>query len=99
MDMVGLLTNKNKLVDTVKEHIPTVLDQLTAQIGAQCGADAAQPIAVVLFKADTGDGTTTMARVHTVDAFGDLGEELGTIDLPEAIRRMPNELITSKLPW
>lgn len=98
-EIASLLTNKGKLADTIKQQVPGLLQQLTAVIAAECGAQPGEPTAVVLFQADTETGTTTMARVHRVDAFGTLGEELGTIDVPAALKSIPNEVITNLLPF
>ena len=98
-ELASLLTNKNKLAETIKEQVPGLLQQLTAVIAAECGAAPDEPTAVVLFQAEKASGPTTMARVHRVDAFGVLGDELGTIDVPAALKSIPNEAITKLLPF
>lgn len=100
-EIIGLLTNKNKLADKIKAEAPAVLDGLLQLIAHQCGAQEGQRTAVMFYKAKNADGQeTTMARVHAIDAFDDLVfPALGTMDVPTALRQVPNEEITSKLPW
>jgi|GEM_PF-4712088 len=99
IEFTQLLSNKAKLAERIKAEVPGVLTFLTTAIANACGAQPDEPVAVVLFKAKTAEGETMMARVHRVDAFGDLGEELGTIDVPAALRAVPNETITNLLPF
>lgn len=99
-EILGLLTNKNKLADKIKAEAPAVLDGLLQLIAHQCGAQEGQRTAVVFFRTKNAAGQeTTMARVHAINAFDELAEELGTMDVPTALRQVPNEEITSKLPW
>jgi hypothetical protein len=44
--------------------------------------------------------TATMADVYELDPFGEpKGKPLGSIDVAAALQAIPNEAITSKLPW
>lgn len=100
-DLIQLVTNKQKLAEKVKAEAPAVLEAILQLIAAQCGAQEGDTTAVVFYTAKDASGKpVTMARVHRVDPFGEMEpEELGTINLPEAIRGIPNEAITDKLPW
>jgi len=97
-EIVGLLSDKKKLATRIKQEVPPLVRQLTTVIAEQCGAEG-RPTAVVLFPYAKPDGSTsTMARVHLVTPFGDLGEDLGTIDLDSALASIPDEAITKLLP-
>ena len=98
-EMMKLLSDKNALAQKIKGEVPGLIDQLVTVIGAQCGATDAEPFGVVLFKANTAQGPTTMARVHRANAFGELGEELGCIDIKAAMQSIPNDVITNMLPF
>ena len=98
-DIMGMLADKNKLANSIKEQVPGLLDALLKAISAKAGAAEGEATAVVFFSATTEAGPTTMARVHRVDAFGELGEELSTLDVPAVLRSIPNETITSILPF
>lgn len=99
-DLIQLITNKDKLADKIKAETPAVLETLLQYIAQQCGATDGQQTAVVFYAGRNAEGkSTTMARVHAVDAFGDLGDELGSMDLPAALKAVPNSAITSMLPW
>jgi hypothetical protein len=99
MDLLKVLQDKEALANKVKAEVPGALDFLATAIAKECGAVPEEPVAVVLFKANTAEGSTMMARVHRVDEFGELGEELGTIDVPAAMRAVPNESITKFIPF
>jgi hypothetical protein len=99
LEVTKLLSNKNALAEKIKSEVPGLIDQLVAVIGAQCGAEEGTPFAVTLFTADTENGTTTMARVHRINGMFEIGEELGTINLRTALAAVPNESITSILPF
>lgn len=99
-DLIQLFTNKDKLAEKIKAEAPAVLEAILALIAQQCGAQDGQQAAVVFYQGKNAAGEPTpMARTHAVDAFGDLGEELGSIDLPAALKAIPNSAITSMLPW
>lgn len=100
-EMIGLLTNKQKLAEKIKSEAPPLLDQLLQLIQHQCGAPEGQPVACVFYTAKLGNGSTArMVRVHAVDAFGDItGEPYGTLNVAEALQAVPNETITQLLPW
>lgn len=99
-EVIGLLTNKEKLAQKIKAEAPAVLDGILDLIRLQCGA-ADGPTAVVFYTGRTASGApSTMAAVYAVDPFGQpKGEPLGTMDLKAALQAIPNEAITSKLPW
>jgi len=99
-DIIKLLTNKDALVDKIKLEVPGIVEGLLAVIAQQCGATEEQPTAVVFFTGNDANGQpATMARVHTINPLGDLGEEMGTIDLPAALKAIPNETIKKVLPF
>ena len=97
--IIGMLSDKDKLATTIKDQVPGLLDALLKAISAKAGAAEGEATAVVFFTAATATGPTTMARVHRVDAFGELGEELSTMDVPAVLRSIPNETITSLMPF
>jgi hypothetical protein len=98
-DIISLISDKEKLATTIKDQVPGLLDALLKAISAKAGAAEGDETAVVFFTAATAAGPTTMARVHRVDAFGELGEELSTMDVPAVLRSIPNETITSLMPF
>lgn len=100
-DLIKLFTNKPLLAEKIKAEAPTVLQMVLQLISAQCGAQEGDTTAVVFYPAKDANGQpVTMARVHRIDPFGDMEfPELGTMNVPEAMRGIPNEAITSKLPW
>ena len=67
----------------------------------QCGATDDKPTGVFFRTAKLADETTaTMADVYELDPFGEpKGKPLGSIDVAAALQAIPNEAITSKLPW
>ena len=98
-EIAKLLANKQALAETIKEQVPGLLAQVMLVISAECGAQPGEATSVTMFTAETETGTTTMARVNRIDAFGVVGEELGTIDVPAALKNVPNSVITDMLPF
>lgn len=92
-----LLSSPDGIAEGIKQKLPGILANLAATVAEECGAKPEEATAVVLFHAETGSGKALMARVHRIDAFGDLGEALGTIDVAEAIGRVPNAAIMANL--
>jgi hypothetical protein len=99
-DIIKLVSNKQALVETLKREVPGVVDQLMQALALAGGAEEGDTVAVVLFRAETEAGNTTrMARIHRIDPFGELGEELGCIDVDQAVKDLPNEAITKLIPF
>lgn len=100
-EIIAMVSDKNKLADTIKANAPTVLDGLLQLIAHQCGAQEGQRTAVVFSRSKDANGVeTTIARVYAIDAFDDLVfPAIGSMDVPTALRNVPNEEITKHLPW
>lgn len=100
-ELISLLADKQKLAEKIKSEAPPVLDGMLDLIRLQCGATDGQPTGVFFRPAKAADGSTvTMADVYALNAFGEpQGQPLGSIDVAAALRAVPNEAITSKLPW
>lgn len=97
--MIGLLSNKDKLIERVKREAPPLLEALLAKLAEHAGADPALPYATTIFKANTKRGMRTMVRVSRLDAFGEVGEEFDTIDLVDTLEAIPNDTIKAVLPF
>lgn len=97
--IVQLLSNKDKLAELIKGETPKVLDTVLAKLAEHAGADPLLPFAVTFYKANTPRGVRTVAKVSTVDAFGDPKEELQTVDVADTMQTIPNTAITSLLPF
>lgn len=99
-EVIGLLTNKEKMAQKIKAEAPAVLDGILDLIRLQCGAKDERTAVVFYSARDMWGQPATMAAVYAVDAFGEIkGEAIGTLDLKAALQAIPNEAITSKLPW
>jgi hypothetical protein len=98
-DIIKLVSNKQALADKVKEEVPPLLDQLMTALATAGGAQDGDTVAVLLFRAETETGSTRMARIHRIDEFFTLGEELGCIDVDQAVKDLPNEALTKLFPF
>jgi hypothetical protein len=100
-EVIGLLTNKQKFAEKIKAEAPPLLNGILELIRMQCGATDDKPTGVFFRTAKLADETTaTMADVYELDPFGEpKGKPLGSIDVAAALQAIPNEAITSKLPW
>lgn len=98
-EIIKLVSNKQALAEKIKEELPPLLNSLLDTIAAEGGAEPGTPSAVVFFSAETKHGIRRMARVHSIDQFGELGEELGCLDVQEALNAVPNETISKLLPF
>jgi hypothetical protein len=99
-DIIKLVSNKQALVEKLKQEVPGVVDQLMTALATAGGAQDGDTVAVILFRAETEAGATTrMARIQRIDPFGELGEELGCIDVDQSVKDLPSETITKLLPF
>lgn len=96
--IIKLATDRDALANKFKEFLPGFLAVVDEQIAEKAGAVPGQAVAITRFKANVTGGTTVMARVCPVDEFGEIGEEIATIDVNQAIKELPTEKIKALLP-
>ena len=93
-ELMAMLSNPEKAGEAIRDKVPAILMKIMVLLGKQCGAQEGGATGIVLFEGDTPAGRMLMARVHRVDEFGALGEELGTVAVPDALKNVdPMEIM------
>lgn len=83
-----LMGNPEAAAAGIAERLPGILARLMDKCSEACGQPAGQAVGVLFFHADTPQGQRLLARVHRLDAFGELGDDLGTVDVGTVLAGM-----------